>query len=166
MEIRKTVEGDIPRLMEIYAEARDFMASSGNPGQWEPGYPSESVVLSDIAKGWSHVVIGDDGRVVGTFCLMTTPEPSYAEIYDGEWLDDTTPYVTLHRVASDGTGRGVFSAAVKFALRHCPNLRCDTGVKNLPMQRALAREGFRYCGIVHLPAPKGIRQAYQLLNPA
>ena len=36
MEIRKTTEKDFPRVMEIYAYARDFMAKTGNTNQWGP----------------------------------------------------------------------------------------------------------------------------------
>lgn len=31
MKIRKSTEKDIPRMMEIYAYARSFMAEHGNP---------------------------------------------------------------------------------------------------------------------------------------
>lgn len=36
MYIRKAAEGDLPRMMEIYAVARRFMAAHGNPNQWGP----------------------------------------------------------------------------------------------------------------------------------
>ena len=40
LTIRPAVEADLPRLQEIFAHARRFMASSGNPCQWTGGYPS------------------------------------------------------------------------------------------------------------------------------
>ena len=36
MIIRHSKEEDLPRMMEIYAYARDFMAEHGNPNQWGP----------------------------------------------------------------------------------------------------------------------------------
>ena len=33
MYIRQAAEGDLPRMMEIYAVARRFMAAHGNPNQ-------------------------------------------------------------------------------------------------------------------------------------
>ena len=39
VSIRKARPGDIPRMQEIFAIARDFMARSGNPNQWGPDYP-------------------------------------------------------------------------------------------------------------------------------
>ena len=41
MEIRKAKLADLPRMMEIYAEARAYMRRNGNPTQWANGYPSE-----------------------------------------------------------------------------------------------------------------------------
>lgn len=49
--IRPAVPADIPRVMEIYAEAREFMRRNGNPGQWIDGYPQEEVVRRDLADG-------------------------------------------------------------------------------------------------------------------
>ena len=36
MRIRHSRKEDIPRMMEIYAVARQFMADHGNPTQWGP----------------------------------------------------------------------------------------------------------------------------------
>ena len=33
--IRKTTLQDVPRLMDIFAHARKFMAENGNPNQWK-----------------------------------------------------------------------------------------------------------------------------------
>ncbi len=58
--IRPAVPADIPRVMEIYAEAREFMRRNGNPGQWIDGYPQEEVVRRDLADGHLFVGIGSD----------------------------------------------------------------------------------------------------------
>ena len=36
MVIRKATEKDFPKMMKIYANARDFMKAHGNPTQWGP----------------------------------------------------------------------------------------------------------------------------------
>lgn len=36
MEIRKSTEQDFKRIMEIYALAREYMKTHGNPNQWGP----------------------------------------------------------------------------------------------------------------------------------
>ena len=51
MYIRKAAEGDLPRMMEIYAVARRFMAAHGNPNQWGPtNWPPEERIRADIAE--------------------------------------------------------------------------------------------------------------------
>ena len=63
MTIRKSRISDIERLHEIFAIARNFMASTGNPHQWVEGYPSEELLRKDIESGDSYVCISDD-RIV------------------------------------------------------------------------------------------------------
>ena len=48
--IRHTTTADIPRLKEIFAIARRFMAEAGNPNQWTEGYPSEELLQEDIDR--------------------------------------------------------------------------------------------------------------------
>ncbi len=135
------------------------MRASGNMEQWSDGYPSADVIAHDIAAGWSRVMEAS-GHIVATFCMMTEPEPTYAAIA-GQWLNDT-PYITLHRVASDGSISGVFARAVAYALQFCSNLRVDTHADNHPMQRAIIAAGFCYCGTITLNDGSS-RLAYQLL---
>ena len=40
MVIRHAEMADLPAMMDMFARARAFMASSGNPNQWVDGYPS------------------------------------------------------------------------------------------------------------------------------
>lgn len=156
--VRLTRLSDIPTVMRIFDAAKMYMRASGNMEQWVGGYPAESDILADIDRGYSFI-IELAGSPVGTFCLMTAPEPTYAVI-DGAWLGDT-PYVTLHRVASDGSLSGIFHIACMFAAQLGKDIRVDTHAMNLPMQRAVLREGFTYCGIITL-RDGSPRLAYQL----
>lgn len=145
--IRLTREADLARLDEIYASARRFMRAGGNMLQWPDGggYPSSVTARADMARGWSRVVEAG-GRVVATFCLMDEPEPTYASLAEA-----SAHYVTLHRVASDGTLRGVFALAADYALRTCGcNVMVDTHADNGPMLAAIARAGFAPCGPIVL----------------
>lgn len=143
--IRPAGMGDLPRVLEIYASARAFMVRSGNPTQWSDRYPLEEDVLEDIALGRLFVV--EEDGVHGCFMLASGPDDTYAEIFDGSWGSDR-PYGVLHRVAGDGTLRGIVHRAVAFAAERFDHLRIDTHQNNLPMQRALAREGFVYRGTI------------------
>jgi RimJ/RimL family protein N-acetyltransferase len=127
------------------------MAENGNPNQWGPTqWPPEALLRRDIARGDSYVCVHED-RVVGTFYFICGKdiEPTYAEITDGAWLDDS-PYGVIHRIAVASHGRGVASFCFAYALSQCPNLKIDTHADNLPMQRALEKNGFSRCGIIHL----------------
>ena len=46
--IRKAQPEDLPRILEIYAFARQFMRETGNPTQWAGGYPKEELIRKDI----------------------------------------------------------------------------------------------------------------------
>ncbi len=145
--IRQSSVEDIPHLHEIFAIARRFMAETGNPDQWTEGYPSEELLRNDIESGDSYMCIIED-RIVGTFVLRGGNDPTYDIIYDGEWLNDL-PYATIHRIASSGEAKGIMHIAMEFALQRYHNIRIDTHRDNMVMRRAILKEGFNYCGIIH-----------------
>ncbi len=145
--IRKSTPEDLPRLMEIFARARKFMAENGNPDQWAEDYPGEELIRSDIDSGDSYACIMN-GIVVGTFVLRGGKDPTYDVIHDGRWLNDL-PYGTIHRIASSGETKGIMHEALLFALQHHKNIRIDTHRNNKVMQNALHKERFSYCGIIH-----------------
>ena len=45
---RGAVRADLPRILDIYARAREFMAKNGNPTQWGDNYPSPQHLEEDI----------------------------------------------------------------------------------------------------------------------
>ena len=144
--IRKSKPEDLPRLMEIFAHARSFMVSTGNPDQWAEDYPGRELLLKDIGSSDSYVVMVGSA-VVATFVLRAGDDPTYRVIYDGEWPDDG-PYATIHRIASDGSRKGILHLVMKFALERFTSIRIDTHRDNRVMRAAILREGFRYCGII------------------
>lgn len=148
--IRQTTLEDIPALMDIFCQARATMREDGNFAQWpDASYPGEAAVRADLAKGNSYVV-EDDGKVVGTFAFIPGVEPTYLKIYDGQWLDDTLPYATIHRLASTRDSRGVARSVFSWAFQRHNNIRIDTHRDNRIMQHCIAAAGFTYCGIIHL----------------
>jgi hypothetical protein len=108
-------------------------------------------------------VIEDEGRVAGYFAFLPSPEPTYARIYEGEWLDDVRPYHVVHRIASYPEVHGVFSSIMDFCFRHDSNIRIDTHRANTIMQHNVTKHGFSYCGIIYL-ASGDERLAYQRLS--
>lgn len=148
--IRPAREADLAAMLEVYAAARAFMARTGNPHQWgDDGYPSRELLEEDIALGRSYVMEGEDGAVHAAFMFAPGPDPTYRVIEQGAWPDDG-PYGVIHRIAGDGTVRGVLAAAVAFCQSRCPALRLDTHRDNAVMQSAIRKCGFTRCGIIRL----------------
>ncbi|MEH7502481.1 hypothetical protein V7152_10730 [Neobacillus drentensis] len=56
MKLRKTVEKDINRVMEIIKQAQEYFKKS-NIDQWQANYPSIQGIKDDIAKGDSYVLL-------------------------------------------------------------------------------------------------------------
>ena len=145
--IRNTTLSDLDRVMEIYALAKAFMRKTGNLTQWEDGYPPRALIEKEIAAGQSFVIETESG-VHAVFSFLLGEDPTYRRI-DGAWLSDK-PYGTIHRIASDGTLAGVFSAAVAFCQKTIPHLRVDTHEDNKIMQHVTQKNGFIRCGIIQI----------------
>lgn len=150
MEIRAATAQELDRLLHIYDNARDFMRASGNLNQWTGGYPSLAILEEDLAAERLFVAVEQDA-ILGGFCFFIGEDPTYRRI-DGAWLSDA-PYGVIHRiaVAQDAHGRGVAAACFAWARRRAGgNVRIDTHEDNLPMQRALEKNGFVRCGVIYL----------------
>lgn len=158
--IRHACPADLPGIMLIYEKARAFMRASGNPNQWADGRPYKETLVSDIEKQQLYV-IEYDGDVVAVFALIIGDDPTYATIEGGKWISDK-PYGTLHRVASDGSQSGIFKECSDFAYKKTGHVRVDTHEDNKPMQNAILREGYQYCGIIYI-ADGSPRLAYELV---
>lgn len=102
MHIRHANREDLPRLLEIYAIARRFMAENGNPNQWKTHKPAPERVERDIEEKINYVGVDDDGIVRFVFVFFTDPEPTYSYIENGAWLDDVIQPCTVFDV---GIGR-------------------------------------------------------------
>ena len=156
--IREARAEDITTLMPILEAARQIMRQSGNTNQWVNGYPSEEVVRMDIERKGGFV-IEDDARLVGYFAFLPAPESTYAQIYEGAWLNDA-PYYVIHRLASLPDVHGIWESVVTWAFERTNTLRVDTHRDNHIMQHNLLKHGFTYCGIIYL-ASGAERLAYQ-----
>lgn len=166
MEIRRSSEKDLERIMEIYAYARNFMAEHGNPNQWGPTqWPPASLIHHDILCGTSYVCVHEN-RIVGTFfyAMGDDIEPAYRYIEDGNWLHDGA-YGAVHRLAGDGSVRGIGKFCLDWAYRQCGHLRIDTHEDNIVMQKLLKKEGFTHCGTIYVEEDNDPRLAYEKWEP-
>ena len=158
MLIRKTVEADLIQIENIYKNAKRFMKESGNPNQWNSETPNAETAQADMQNEVSYVA-EDNGKVVAVFMFCLKEDPTYLKIYQGAWLNDK-PYGVIHRIAVLEQGKGIIDYCINYCFSKCQNLRIDTHRDNLPMQRALIKRGFKYCGIIYLQNGEE-RLAYQ-----
>ncbi len=145
----------LDQMCEITEQAKAQIRRMGFD-QWQKGNPCREVWIRDIEEENTWVAVEGE-EVLGIFAFFTTPDPSYAVI-DGAWLTgDDGVYAAMHRVCvSDKCkGKGVagkmFQKTFELAAEHGrASVRIDTHPENLPMQRALKKAGFVYCGEIHL----------------
>ncbi len=165
MEIRHAKEEDIARMMEIYEYARGFMAANGNPNQWGPrNWPPEQLIHKDIQEGKSYVCV-DNNCIIGTFFFDCGKdvEPTYAVIEDGKWIGDSE-YGVIHRIAGDGSQKGIGTFCINWAYEQCGHLRIDTHEDNIVMQNLLLKLGFEKCGIIYVTEDNDPRLAYEKIR--
>lgn len=161
--IRQANFNDIDALMLLFEEGKKIMRKSGNLKQWTGGYPQTDIVWNDITNGHCYVCQNEWKRMIGTFAFISGQDPTYTHIYQGQWLENTLPYATIHRLASTEDSHGVAKACLDWCYRQIPNLRADTHRDNLILQHILEKHGFHYCGIIYL-ANGDERLAYQKID--
>lgn len=154
---------DVPVIMGLIEEARGIMRSCGNVNQWIDGYPSQETIVNDINNGHCYLCVEQgSGEVIASFAFIPGPEPTYAEIYEGRWLEDK-PYYVVHRLASTAASHGVFNDVMDYCMAIAGCLRIDTHRDNVIMRHVIERYGFAYCGIIYL-LNGDERLAYQSLE--
>jgi RimJ/RimL family protein N-acetyltransferase len=146
IKIRSSTINDLNRMLEIYEYARKQMRLNGNPSQWTT-YPPKSLLEDDIINGVSYVVESDSG-IIGTFVFSIGEDPTYQLIEEGKWLN-TEAYGTIHRIASDGTHKGLFNLVEEYCSQLIGNIRVDTHEDNKIMLHILEKAGFTKCGIIY-----------------
>ena len=140
-------------IMKMIDDACDYMQKNGID-QWQKGYPSRDMILNDIEHENGYV-IETNGHPVAYSAFIYGKDPTYSAI-EGNWPDDL-PYATSHRtvVAKEYKGMGLVGRFFDFfasdaADKGVSELRCDTHKDNRSMRRALEKNGYTECGIIHL----------------
>ena len=105
-----------------------------------------ALIRRDIAQNACKVIYDEMG-IHGVFALFSDPDPTYAKIDNGRWLNDE-PYLTIHRMAGDGQVHGLFSLAADYCKGLSRNIRIDTHADNRVMQRCIEKNDFRKCGTI------------------
>lgn len=161
MEIRKALPADLEEIMQIYAEARNFMVQTGNPHQWaERGWPPKWLIQRDIEEEKCYVCQDEDAlAAVFFYDYGEGVDPCYAVIEGPGWCKEG-PYGVVHRIAAR-KGRGAGKLCIQWAWDQCGHLRIDTHEDNRVMQNVLKGLGFVYCGVIYLEDNHDPRLAYE-----
>ena len=145
--VRRATPEELRDIQKMFDNARAFMRECGNMTQWTGGYPSDAQLLSDIGAGGLMLLM--DGETRCAVLALLGHEKTYDVIENGAWPDDA-PYLTVHRLACVRRGDGAGSFCLDYARSQGLPVRADTHRDNVPMQKLLLKNGFHYCGIIHL----------------
>lgn len=155
MNIRLANTSDTNRIFEIYEYARAYMKAHGNPNQWGDNRPEKSVTKDDI-KNQRCYVMEDYGHIFACFVFTIGFEKEYEAKFPSN-----DKYGVIHRVASDGSKRGIVERIVDFAKGKVNLIRIDTHEDNKTMQKCIERQNFKKLGIIYLE-DKSARILYEL----
>ena len=154
--VRAATNADIDSIMPVINQAQGFLAFQ-NIDQWQDDFPNRSVVEKDINSAEAYL-LESDGKIAGYFVLYAPPEPVYANLEDGSWINDTDSYGAMHRVAISDEFRG--KGLAKIIYDTCEkrsrelgyrSLRVDTHPDNKIMRHLATAHGFGECGYVYYP---------------
>lgn len=145
--IRLAKKEDLNIILDIYAYARSFMSSTGNPNQWINNYPGIDILSSDIDNKQLYVCYDENG-IYGVFVFFVGIDETYNYI-EGAWLNNEL-YGVIHRIASNGAKKGMFLEVFNYIKKFNCNIRIDTHHDNVVMQKVLKKYGFIKCGVIYL----------------
>ncbi|MCL2559636.1 MAG: GNAT family N-acetyltransferase [Turicibacter sp.] len=164
MILRRTTDQDIPQVMAIIEQGKNYLKSNGID-QWQNGYPNEEIIKQDIVDGYGYVLEAE-GQILGTVALSFDGEPWYDDITNGKWLTNED-FLVIHRMALSNEARGTTAASeiIKQAEQLCTkcavrSIKIDTHEDNIIMQKLVKKTGFTYCGTVILGS-EGKRLAFE-----
>jgi ribosomal protein S18 acetylase RimI-like enzyme len=155
MKMRLSTSDDIPNIMTIIEDAKEYLASQ-KIEQWQKGYPNTEQIENDIKNGESYVVVNDEHQITATAMFTINKEPTY-KIIDGNWrVDESNIYGVIHRMAIKKEFRKFGLATFMFHEFHLQllenniqSLKIDTHEENTGMQSLIKKLGYQYCGIIY-----------------
>lgn len=155
LTIRRADICDADNILSVIDSAKKYLKAQGID-QWQDGFPSRSVIESDITSAEAYVL--EDEDIAAYFVLYEPPEPVYAMIENGNWVYDGENYCAMHRVAvsEEYRGRGLAHTIYRKAEERARELgyasiRVDTHHDNKIMRHMAQSHGFTECGTVYYP---------------
>lgn len=150
MKIRRALEGDLDRVVDILNRAVPLMNKMGN-FQWDSLYPNREIYQEDINLGHLFVVTIEE-VVIAAVSLNGELAEEYSDL---TWSTSSNA-LSIHRMVVDPDRRGLgvakrlFSFAEEHALKEGYNsIWLDTNENNSAMVAIFKILEYRYTGIVH-----------------
>ncbi|MFI3324959.1 MAG: GNAT family N-acetyltransferase [Clostridia bacterium] len=151
MIIRRSTMEDIPAMVSLYESARKSMAEM-NLDQWQGATPNADTAKIDVEKK-QGVVCVEDGEIIATAAVYVGDEITYKKLDSGSWFVDSEVYGVVHRLAvsPNHKRKGIAYKLMEYGTEitkeaGIKSVRCDTHIDNIPMQNAMNKFGFKYCG--------------------
>lgn len=152
MDFRKASERDIESILQMYEDGSKSLKNDG-VDQWQgndkPGY-------DELIKIIDEIFVLDDNGAVATARIMTY-DAQYDEIIDGNWLNNSKNYYSVHRVATlESKKRNGYAKLMmeyieeKAKKEKIKSIKIDTHKENIKMQKFLEKLGYLYCGKIIL----------------
>lgn len=153
---RKSTLSDVKKIMEIIKQAQESLKELGID-QWQDNYPNSKVIENDINNDCSYI-LKKNNEIISTIAISFDGEENYENISEGEWITGSnSKYAVIHRVAASNSvrGSGIANKLFKYAENLCkenniPSVKIDTHEGNIPMQKFLNKNGYKYCGVIYL----------------
>jgi ribosomal protein S18 acetylase RimI-like enzyme len=163
LKIRNATKLDLSEILEIIDDARELFTKLKSK-QWlaSDRYPNQETFLNDIKLNQLFVATLTN-KVIGLVVISKLVEPTYLNIYEGQWLTNNQPYLVIHRLAikkqyyGAGVSKSLLMHAEKIAKENkIKSIKLDTAKENQPMQRLVDKLGYKYCGIIKLNKYQGL----------
>ena len=163
LRFRKGSDVDLDCVMELVADAQNWFRRQ-DIDQWQDGYPTQNIILSDILSGENYMV-EYNGSVVATFVASFAGEPTYAEVKGKGWLNENR-YAVVHRIAvadecrRKGVAKEILHYVEELSLAQgIFDIRIDTHRDNVAMRSLVKKMGYTHCGRITLTSG-AFREAY------
>ena len=168
MKVELANKIDINELMEIYKFARTHMIDEGNITQWDNMQVFLEELIHYIDNKVLYKVIKND-EIVGCFAYIFGIDKAY-NIIEGSWLNKEE-YITIHKIMSKYQRQGIATFMIEYIKNkvindNLRNIKIDTHINNISMNKFLIHSNFKYCGVISLNGDFSdeyyLRNAYQL----
>ncbi len=140
--IRKAKKDDVVECRKLADFANELMLSRNNP-QWSCGYPEIEILYNDV-KLQQLYVVHDKDELVGMIAIQEIKD----DIYEKYNFWSEGEYISVHRIVSkrSNLGKYLIQMAIDMAKEKGVNVRIDTHVKNIHMQKLIESLGFVLVG--------------------